>query len=144
MSGILSDDIGSFPLGQGSDIERIQRIAYRIAVGVASDGDRAEFCCVLGDAMERKIGSGIRRPNYPQVTDMVGFYRMVLENFPEEGEPWLVQKRHAVIPELFSLEGPAKRFLKEKGVALEARVCVTGPFELYQRCVGAAYRKTFL
>ena len=144
MPEILSDDIGSFPLPAGADREKIRQIASKIAFGMAVKEDRDAFDPVIGDMMQKKIDSGIMRITYPQVTDMISFYQGLLEEYSEEDEPWLVQKKHAVIPELFALDSAGKRFLNETGEPLRLRVCVTGPLELYLKIAGGNVQEDLL
>ena len=144
MPEILSDDIGSLPLPAGADREKIRQIASKIAGGIAVKEDRDAFDPVIGDMMQKKIDSGIMRITYPQVTDMISFYQELLEEHSEEDEPWFVQKKHAVIPELFALDSAGKKFLNETGEPLRLRVCVTGPLELYLKIAGGNVQEDLL
>jgi len=144
MPEIISDDIGSFPLPEGADKEGIRKIASMIASGTAIKGDRTEFDTVIDEMMQKKIDSGIMRPTYPQVTDMITFYQKLLDDHSEEDEPWLVQKKHAVIPELSALHSAGKKFLNETGEPLKIRVCVTGPLELYLKSAGGNVQEDLL
>jgi 5-methyltetrahydropteroyltriglutamate--homocysteine methyltransferase len=144
MPEIISDDIGSFPLPAAADREKLRETASKIAAGASTKGDRVTFDQVIDQMMQKKIDSGIMRPNYPQVTDMISFYQGLLEEHSEEDEPWLVQKKHAVIPELFALEAAGKKFLKDTGEPLRIRVCVTGPLELYLKSAGGNVQEDLL
>jgi 5-methyltetrahydropteroyltriglutamate--homocysteine methyltransferase len=144
MPEIISDDIGSFPLPAAADREKLRETASKIAAGASIKGDRVTFDQVIDQMMQKKIDSGIMRPNYPQVTDMISFYQGLLEEHSEEDEPWLVQKKHAVIPELFALEAAGKKFLKDTGEPLRIRVCVTGPLELYLKSAGGNVQEDLL
>lgn len=144
MPEIISDDIGSFPLPAGADREQIRKTASMIASGTATKADRTGFDPIIGEMMQKKIDSGIMRPNYPQVTDMIEFYRELMDEFPEEDEPFLVQKKHAVIPELFALEAAGKKYLNDTGEPLRIRVYVTGPLELYLKCAGGNVQEDLL
>jgi 5-methyltetrahydropteroyltriglutamate--homocysteine methyltransferase len=75
---------------------------------------------------------------------MVSSYTHLLEEYSEEDEPFLVQKKHAVISELFALEAAGKKFLKDTGESLKIRVCVTGPLELYLKCAGGNVQEDLL
>jgi len=99
---------------------------------------------VIDALMQKKIDSGIMRITYPQVTDMISFYQELLEEHSEEDEPWLVQTKHAVIPELFPIDSAAKKFLNETGEPLKIRVCVTGPLELYLKTAGGNVQEDLL
>lgn len=144
MPEILSDDIGSFPLPEGAEKGKIRKTASDIAGGKAAKADRTLFEQAISGMMQKKVDSGIMLPNYPQVTDMISFYQELMETYPEDDEPWLVQKKHAVVPELFALEPIAKKFLNETGEPLKVRVCVTGPLELYLKCSGSVVQEDLL
>jgi 5-methyltetrahydropteroyltriglutamate--homocysteine methyltransferase len=136
MPEIISDDIGSFPLPEGVGKEEIQRIAFEIVTKKAADSDRERFNKIVGAIMQKKIDSGIHRPNFPQIQDMISEFFKFVEDFYEEDEPWVVKREFARIPELSAIEEVARRFYESKGRALESRVCVTGPLELYVKKVG--------
>jgi len=118
---LLSDDIGSFPLPEG-----VKR----------DDLEGEEFEQVVRDIMQRKISSGIQRPNYPQVKDMILQFFSAMEEFHEEGKPWLIKKENARIPEIEIIDNIAKEYYEKNSKPLELRVCVTGPLELYLKKVG--------
>jgi 5-methyltetrahydropteroyltriglutamate--homocysteine methyltransferase len=144
MPEIISDDIGSFPLPKEADRNRIREIASKIAAGTASKEERDLFDPVIHRMMQKKIDSGIMRPNFPQVTDMISSYTELFEEYSEEDEPFLVRKKNAVLPELFALNAAGKRFLNETGEPLKIRVCVTGPLELYQKSAGGSVQEDLL
>ncbi len=122
MPEIISDDIGSFPLPEGVEREEIQRIAFEIVTGEASPPNRERFNKIVGDIMQKKIDSGIQRPNFPQIQDMVSEFFKFVEKFYEEDKPWVVKREFARIPELSSPNGVAKRYYESKKKALELRV----------------------
>ncbi|MBN2015082.1 MAG: hypothetical protein JW778_07875 [Candidatus Altiarchaeota archaeon] len=128
---ILSDDIGSFPLPADVDKKRLQGIGLAMVRGEASDSGKKQFNEVVSEMMREKIDSGIVRPNFPQVMDMISSFSEIIEDFCEPEEPWVVRKKYAVIPEVSALDGVARKHFKEGGTPLELRVCVTGPLELY-------------
>jgi 5-methyltetrahydropteroyltriglutamate--homocysteine methyltransferase len=144
MPEILSDDIGSFPLPKEADKDKIRKIASMISAGTAVRKDRDVFDPIIGQMMGKKIESGIMRPNYPQVQDMISSYTQLMDEHPEEDEPFLVQKKNAVISELFALEAAGKKFLKDTGEPLQIRVCVTGPLELYLKSAGGNVQEDLL
>ena len=115
---LLSDDIGSFHLPEG----------------VKREGE--EFERVVKEIMQRKISSGLMRPNYPQVGDMITQFFSSMEEFHEEGQPWLIKKDEAKIPEIDIIDDVAKEYYEKTSQPLELRVCVTGPMELYLKKVG--------
>lgn len=128
---VLSDDIGSFPLPVGVDGKSLQDIGLSITRSDASDSERKQFNEVVSGMMQKKIDSGIMRPNFPQVMDMISSFSFIIESFCEPEEPWIVRKKNAVIPEVSSLGDVARKHFEERGIPLELRVCVTGPLELY-------------
>jgi 5-methyltetrahydropteroyltriglutamate--homocysteine methyltransferase len=144
MPEIISDDIGSFPLPKDADREKIRNIASKIAAGKAGKEDRDIFDPVIGQMMQKKIDSGIMRPNYPQVHDMSAYFTQLMEDYSEEDEPWLVKEKHAVLSELSALGPAGKKFLKDTGEPLQLRVCVTGPLELYLKSVGGSVQEDLL
>ncbi len=144
MPDILSDDIGSVPLPAGADKEELRRIASDLAAGKAAGGKKEIFNKIVGDLMQEKIDSGIMRPNYPQVQDMITSFGSLIEDHSEEDEPWVVKKEYAVIPEISAITETAKRFFKDTGEPLRFRVCVTGPLELYLKKVGGSIQPDLL
>ena len=136
MPKIISDDIGSFPLTDGAERDNLQKIALEISTGKASEPGREEFNRAIMNIMQQKIDSGIHRPNYPQVHDMVNQFFVLLENFYEDDAPWVVKKEFARVPEIDALDSVGREYYKKSGMALELRVCVTGPLELYLKKVG--------
>lgn len=136
MPEIISDDIGSFPLPGGVAREELQKIAFEIVTGESSPRDRERFNGIVGDVMQSKIDSGIQRPNFPQMQDMIFEFFRFMEKFYETDKPWVVRREFAEIPELSALSEVAGEYYKERKKALELRVCVTGPLELYVKKVG--------
>lgn len=126
---IISDDIGSFPLPEGVKKEGLE-------------GE--EFEQVVKDIMQRKISAGIQRPNYPQVRDMIFQFFSAMEEFHEEGKPWLIKKENAKIPEIDVIDDIAKEHYEKNSKPLELRVCVTGPLELYLKKVGNQIQEDLL
>jgi 5-methyltetrahydropteroyltriglutamate--homocysteine methyltransferase len=134
---VFSDDIGSFPLPAGADRRIIRATAGKIVRGEAGSGEITSFSDVVAGIMQKKIDSGIVRPAYPQVQDMiVGFFSLI-ESFYEKERPWVIERKFAVLPELAALEPAAKSFFEETKKPLELRVCVTGPLELYLKAAGS-------
>lgn len=144
MPGIISDDIGSFPLPAGADKEKIRKIASSIAAGTAGKADHGVFDPIIEQMMQKKIDSGIMRPNYPQVHDMISYYTQLFDDYSEEDVPWLVEEKHAVLSELSALDLVGKKLLKETGEPLRIRICVTGPLELYQKSMGGRVQEDLL
>lgn len=136
MPDIISDDMGSFPLPEGVNRREIESIALEIITGNPSEKDRENFSQIVSEIMNKKIESGLMRPNYPQIRDMISSFSYLIENFYEEKEPWMVKKEFALIPEISTLDNVAKKYFESKGKSLKIRVCFTGPMELYLKKVG--------
>lgn len=133
---VFSDDIGSFPLPAGADRKIIRDIAGKIVRGEADSAEMDSFSEVVAGIMQKKIDSGIARPAYPQVQDMIAGFFSLIESYYELERPWVIERKCAVLPELAALEPVAKRFFEENKKPLELRVCVTGPLELYLKAAG--------
>ena len=109
--GIFFDDIGSFPLPKGLQLESLSR---------------DEYLQLVGDVLAQKIKAGVEVPTYPQFRDMIRMFLDPIED-PEQAEsPYLIKKSSAQILELQAVP-------RGQGV----RVCVTGPLELYISAFGA-------
>jgi len=136
MLKIITDDIGSYPLPEWVEREEMERIALEIVTGEVIDSERDNFNRIVSEIMQQKINSGLKRPNYPQVQDMVSEFFSLIDKFSEPGEPWVVGEEFSRMPEIDSIKEVGKRFYEEKGKALELRICVTGPLEIYLKRVG--------
>ncbi len=137
MPNVISDDIGSFPLPEDIEKAEIQDIAFNIACKKASEQDSEKFARIVSEIMQKKIDSGILCPNYPQVQEMTEQFFRLSENFHDAGEPWVVKSEFARIPEIDAIDSVAKENFDLTGKALELRVCVTGPLELYLKKIGS-------
>lgn len=132
---ILTDDVGSFPLAK----EARQKLAevYREAQRACAEGRDLtqdaqlyeQFYKPVARSLEYKINSGLDVVNYPQHYDM---HAQFLDAINEHAkEPYLIESRHAVIPELFVVEREARKHFEARGEKLKLKVCVTGAIELY-------------
>jgi 5-methyltetrahydropteroyltriglutamate--homocysteine methyltransferase len=63
MTGILFDDIGSFPLPQGMSKDWIKESFSR-------GKNNEELFAVIRDAFRQKVEAGVDVPTYPQYQDM--------------------------------------------------------------------------
>ncbi|GBE55614.1 5-methyltetrahydropteroyltriglutamate--homocysteine methyltransferase [archaeon BMS3Bbin15] len=132
---VIIDDIGSFPLPYGTVREEFNRI-YPEVMEACAEGEKLEnkpefgtFTNAVKESLWRKINSDLDVVNYPQHFDM---HRQFLEPLMKhQTEPFIVDRKYAVIPELYVAEQEAKRYYEEKGEALKLKVCVTGAIELY-------------
>jgi 5-methyltetrahydropteroyltriglutamate--homocysteine methyltransferase len=121
-SVILFDDIGSYPLPAGMSRDKLPK------------GD--SYLELVKDALAQKIEAGVERPTYPQFRDMIKMFMDPIEDPSQSESPYVVRPEHARILELEALEALGEEMEKE-GKRLLARVCVTGPVELYLVRFGA-------
>lgn len=119
---IIFDDIGSYPLPAGMSREKLP------------EGD--SYLGLVKDAMVQKIEAGVERPTYPQFRDMIRMFMDPIEDPKRSESPYLVRAGEARILELEALEALGRR-RGGVGEQLSARVCVTGPVELYISRFGA-------
>ena len=131
---MLIDDIGSFPLPM--DISREDfALAYpgaQEAYAEVKELDEGSlFYRAVASSLRFKIDSGIDIVNYPQHYDM---HKQFLEPIEKhQAEPFLIDEKYAVIPELYVVEKEAEKYFEEKGERLKLKVCATGPIELYTK-----------
>jgi 5-methyltetrahydropteroyltriglutamate--homocysteine methyltransferase len=133
MEGILSDDIGSFPLPAGSARENLRAIAGKIIDETYTDAEEEAFIQAVVASFTAKRSSGLDAPTYPQIQDMIdGFYNPI-ERYTQSDEPYVISEEKAVIPEVEVVKVFAERQVEEGGPPINTRVCVTGPLDLYVR-----------
>ncbi|MHC1593702.1 MAG: methionine synthase [Methanotrichaceae archaeon] len=118
---IRFDEIGSYPLPKGVRREDISL--------------DEPYLDMVEDALLQKISAGVEIPNYPQFRDMIRMFMDPIEDPDKSEVPYLIDKEAARIFELEALERAGTRMMEE-GRRLQARVCVTGPVELYQAAFG--------
>ncbi|MEM2933866.1 MAG: hypothetical protein QXQ02_07850 [Halobacteria archaeon] len=132
---VYIDDIGSLPFPKRSDITKEKFASlYVEQQEIAAQRRKIEselFYDLIASALWLKIESGLDVINYPQLHNMYDQFLIAMRN--HEIEPFLIEERYAVIPELFVVKEEAKKYHEQKGEKLKLRVCVTGPLELYQR-----------
>jgi 5-methyltetrahydropteroyltriglutamate--homocysteine methyltransferase len=119
---IIFDDIGSYPLPAGMRREKLPL------------GD--SYLAVVRDALSQKIEAGVERPTYPQFRDMIKMFMDPIEDPNRSESPYVVRAEDALIMELEALESLGKE-MEQEGKRFQARVCVTGPVELYLARFGA-------
>ena len=134
---VTIDDIGSFPLPAGVAREDFERV-YQHAFAAFAEGKRLEdlpelkpFLTAVSTSMWAKLATGLDVVTYPQHYDMHRQFMEPIERYQQE--PYLIQEKYAVIPELYVVEQVAKRYYEEQGERMRLRVCVTGAIELYLR-----------
>lgn len=131
---VLVDDIGSFPLPRSTSKEAFAKLYPRALKAYAEGRDLAEneellegFYKPIATSMRSKVTSGLDVVNYPQHYDMHRQFLEPILEYPEE--PFLIQVKYAVIPELYVVEKEAEKYSEK----LKLKVCVTGPIELHLR-----------
>ncbi|AAB89137.1 MULTISPECIES: methionine synthase [Archaeoglobus] len=118
---MMLDDIGSFPLPKGITREWVERNLHT---------KEYEEMVQRAFLMKAKV---LDVPTYPQFRDMIEMFMQPIK--ANQVEPYLIDERKAVIPELEYVEK----------MSVEAvRVCITGPFELYYREFGGVIYEDIL
>ncbi len=121
-SELIYDDIGSYPLPEGTSKEWIEK-----AFAMPDDA----LYGMIEDAMWQKINAGVELPTYPQFQHMVAQFSEPMMDDTKTEAPLLIKYEEARIIELEALETLAARYKADRGEKLKLRVCVTGPIELY-------------
>ncbi len=133
----MVDDIGSYPLKGISKSEFSG--AYQKAREMSARGEELtkdpfileNFYKPVASSFASKLASGIDIVTYPQHYDM---HKQFLEPIEKhQTEPFVIEPKYAVMPELFVVSREAKRIYDETEKAVRLRVCVTGAIELYTR-----------
>jgi 5-methyltetrahydropteroyltriglutamate--homocysteine methyltransferase len=119
---IIFDDIGSYPLPAGMSRDKLPF--------------GSSYLAVVRDALAQKIEAGVERPTYPQFRDMIKMFMEPIEDPNRSESPYVVRAEDARILELEALEILGEE-MEQDGKRLQARVCVTGPVELYLARFGA-------
>jgi len=134
---VLVDDIGSYPL-MGVTKEEFSK-AYRKAREMYVKGTDLRddpfvfenFYKPVASSFGSKLDSGIDVVTYPQHYEMHKQFLEPIEKF--QTDPYVIDSKYAVLPELFVVSEEAKRRYEETGKKVNLRVCVTGPIDLYTR-----------
>ena len=148
---ITSDDIGSFPLPENIEKEKIQKILYDLAEPKSSfasslgfdmikpreHADEQLLYKIVSDAMKFKLDSGLMCPNYPQFHDMIKAFRLC-EKHAEEGKPWIINDEFARTIEVEMVD----KFARENNKKINLRVCVTGPLEFILNISAIMWKQT--
>ncbi|NWG11485.1 hypothetical protein HXY33_07070 [Candidatus Bathyarchaeota archaeon] len=146
----MIDDIGSFPLPSYVDRNSFNN-AYDIAREAVIQGmdiRKDEFLLhnfyeVIVDSFKRKIESGLDVVTYPQHYDMHMQFLVAIRESMDRGT-YVVDEKHAIIPEVHVISQEAKQLSEEFGKKISLRICVTGPMDLYLREVGTTLYKDVL
>lgn len=147
---ISIDDIGSFPLPNHVNRESFNRayVSAREAIANRKDIKKDQFLLnnfyqTIVDSFRKKLDSGLSIATYPQHYDMHTQFIEVIHKSMEKGT-YLVDEKHAIIPEIHVINQEAKTLCEEIGRKISLRVCITGPMELYLKEIGTTSYKDIL
>jgi 5-methyltetrahydropteroyltriglutamate--homocysteine methyltransferase len=146
----LVDDVGSFPLPHYVNRELFNKayIIAREALIKGKDIRKDDFLLnnfyrVIIDSFRKKCQAGLDVVNYPQHYDMHKQFTDTIHKAMDKGT-YLVDEKHAIIPEVQVISQEAKQLCEEFGKKVLLRVCVTGPMELYLKEIGTTPYKDIL
>jgi 5-methyltetrahydropteroyltriglutamate--homocysteine methyltransferase len=146
----LVDDVGSFPLPHYVDRESFDKayVLAREALIRGKDIRKDDFLLnnfyrVIIDSFRKKCQAGLDVVNYPQHYDMHKQFTDTIHKAMDKGT-YLVDEKHAIIPEVQVISQEAKQLCEEFGKKVLLRVCVTGPIELYLKEIGTTPYKDIL
>ena len=71
MDGVIYDDIGSYPLPEGTSREWLKEAFAELSTSTHREADAEALYNMIADAMWQKINAGVELPNYPQFQDML-------------------------------------------------------------------------
>lgn len=131
---MIIDDIGSFPLPKDVKWEDLAREYPGMLKEYAETGELSEDSLLyraVASSLKFKIESGIDVVNYPQHYDMHKQFMEPIEKY--QAEPFQIDERYAVIPEVYVVEREAEKYFEKIGKKLELKVCATGAIELYTK-----------
>jgi 5-methyltetrahydropteroyltriglutamate--homocysteine methyltransferase len=146
----LVDDVGSFPLPHYVDGELFNRayVLAREAIVSGKDIRKDDFLLnnfyqVIIDSFTKKCQAGLDVVNYPQHYDMHRQFMDIIHEAMDRGT-YVVDEKHAIIPEVYVISQEAKQLCEKTGKKLLLRVCITGPMELYLKEIGTTPYKDIL
>lgn len=146
----LVDDVGSFPLPHYVDRQLFNR-AHVLAIEALIKGKDIRkddfllnnFHRVIIDSFRKKRQAGLDVVNYPQHYDMHRQFMDTVHEAMDKGT-YVVDEKHAIIPEVQVISQEAKQLCEETGKKVLLRICVTGPMELYLKEIGTTPYKDIL
>ena len=73
MDGAIYDDIGSYPLSEGTSRELLKEAFAELSrpTSTRREAKAEALYNMIADAMWQKINAGVELPNYPQFQDML-------------------------------------------------------------------------
>ena len=117
----LVDDVGSFPLPHYVDRESFNRahVLAREALIRGKDIIKDDFLLnnfyrVVIDSFRKKCQAGLDVVNYPQHYDMHKQFTDIIHEAMDKGT-YVVDEKHAIIPEVNVISQEAKQFCEEIG-----------------------------
>ncbi|MDR0767930.1 MAG: methionine synthase [Methanosarcinales archaeon] len=131
MTEIFFDDIGSFPLPNGSSKSVLSEAAFN------RDNDPLLFP-VLDQILELKMKAGVQIPNYSQVRDMNEQFLRPMKDDTCCSGPFDLKEECAGTVEMLAMDLYCRKIKEETGEKPLVRMCVTGPTELYLKEFGGA------
>lgn len=138
----LVDDVGSFPLPDHVSRESFNKahaLARRALIsekGIRDDEFlENNFYRPVIDSFKKKLDCGLDVVSYPQHYDMHMQFIETIHKAMDKGS-YIVDEKHAIIPEVYVINQEAKRLAEETGRRISLRVCITGPMELYLKEIG--------
>jgi 5-methyltetrahydropteroyltriglutamate--homocysteine methyltransferase len=138
----LVDDVGSFPLPPTVNRETFDRAYCLAREAIIKGKDPREnefllknFCAVTLDAFKKKSLAGLDVVNYPQQYDGIKQVSDIIHMAMAKGT-FLVEEKHAVLPEVYLIREEAKSLSEELGKKILLRVCIFGPMEQYLKEIG--------
>ncbi len=137
------DDIGSFPLPTTVKREDYAK-AYELARDAIINGKnpaedpfvKTTFCDTVVESFKRKLEAGLDVANFPQHFSGLRQVGDGIHAAMEKGS-FVVDKKAAVLPEIYVLSQEAKSLSEEFGRKIQLRVSIFGPIEQYLHEVGA-------
>ncbi len=139
----LIDDIGSFPLPQGTNREVFAKAYQQTRETIINGKDPTQdeflqknFCQIIVGSYKRKIATGLDVVNFPQQYSGIKQVGDAIHKAMEKGS-FVVDEKQAVLPEVYVLNKNAKELSEEFGRKIQLRVSIFGPIEQYLSEVGA-------
>ena len=135
----IFDDVGSYPLPEGTTKEWVTETFAKLAVEPEReiefepepDSYKNRLYEIIRDAMWQKLNAGVDVPNYPQFQNMIAQFIVPILDDDRTEAPLLIKEEEAKIVEMDALEQMAMAYREKRGEKLKLRICVTGPIELY-------------
>lgn len=129
MTNVVFDDIGSYPLPEGTTKEWVQK-------AFSKHSEHEKLFQLINASFQQKIDAGVESPTYPQYQDMNEQFLSIIKDPENSEEPFKVKEQAARIVELDAIQPAAQMYMQSHGGKQNTRVCVTGPLEMYLKEFG--------